>query len=142
MADQAHEATAPHLPFYITAPGETDVLFVGITVFVVVLILLLGVFYLKLHSLPEQMAHHSNHTQFQVVAILGLIALFTHNNFFWIAALILASIQLPDYEGLLTSMSESLKSMAEKLDSRETLAAETETVAAMDAPDETTKAEG
>ena len=101
-----------HLPFYITSPGETDTLYVIVVVAVVVAILMIGVLYLKLHALPEQMAHSSNHTQFQLVAVMALIALFTHNNLFWILALLLASIQLPDYEGLLRSISESLKKLA------------------------------
>lgn len=111
MADSSHGELG-HLPSFITAPGETDTLFVIVVVAVILVILMIGVLYLKLHALPEQMAHSSNHTQFQLVAVMGLVALFTHNNLFWILALFLASIQLPDYEGLLRSISESLEKMA------------------------------
>jgi hypothetical protein len=36
-------------------------------------------FITALHSLPEQMAHKSQKLQFEIVAVLGLLALFTHN---------------------------------------------------------------
>lgn len=117
MSDSAHEAGAEgigHVPYFITAPGETDTMLVSVIVVMALLALGLGVFYLRLHSLPEQMAHESNHTQMQIVAILGLIALFSHNNIFWIAALLLAAFKFPDYAGTLNSISESLARIAGK----------------------------
>ncbi len=103
-----------HLPFYMTPVGETDVLFAIVVVFVIGLIFLIGLFYFKLHALPEQLAHDS--AQFQVVAILALLALFTHNNLFWIAALLLAAIRLPDFISPMTSVAASLKRLADAAD--------------------------
>ena len=57
MAESGHGIEGVHLPPFITEPGSTDVLFVVVVVTVIVLAMALGVFYLKLHSLPEQMAH-------------------------------------------------------------------------------------
>ena len=85
-----------YTPFFITPPGETDVLLVGVIVFTVGLVLLVGVLYFNLHALPERMAHRSNHAQLQLVGILTLLALFTHNHIFWIAALLLVALKLPD----------------------------------------------
>ena len=70
------------------------------------------VFYFKLHSLPEQIAHKGQKIQFEIVAILGLISLFTHNHFFWIAGLLLAFIPIPDFSTPLERMAESLAKMA------------------------------
>ena len=56
-----------------------------------------GNIYLRLHSLPERMAHKSQKLQFEIVAVLGLISLFTHIHIFWIAGLLLALIDLPDF---------------------------------------------
>ncbi len=103
-----------HVPYFITPPGETDTMLVAVIVVLALVAFGFGVFYLRLHSLPEKMAHHANHTQLQMVAILGLIALFTHNNLFWIAALLLAAFKLPDYSGMLGSISNSLDRMAAK----------------------------
>lgn len=111
MSDAAGQ---PYLPYFITPPGETDTMLVSVIVVMALVALGLGVFYLKLHSLPEHMAHHSNHTQMQVVAILGLIALFSHNNIFWIAALLLAAFKFPDFPGMMASMSHSLERLAAK----------------------------
>ena len=43
------------------------------------------------------MAHKSQKLQFEIVAVLGLISLFTHMHIFWIAGLLLALIDLPDF---------------------------------------------
>jgi hypothetical protein len=39
------------------------------------------------------------------------LALFTHNNLFWVAALILALLKLPDFLTPINSISESLKKL-------------------------------
>jgi hypothetical protein len=103
---------AAHMPAFMTAPGETDVLFVLVAINLLVAVFLLGVFYFKLHALPERMAHTNNRIQYQVVAVLALIGLLTHNSMFWIAALLLASFQIPDLMGKLSSMARSLERMA------------------------------
>ena len=90
MSDQLHPLAPHHLPGFITAPGETDVWMVVMGVFLIVAVLSVGNFYLQLHSLPERMAHKSQKLQFEIVAVLGLLALFTHVHLFWIAALLLA----------------------------------------------------
>jgi len=100
------------LPFFITGPGETDVLLIAMIVFVLVVILLLGVFYLYLHALPERMAHRANGTQLQIVSILALLALFTQEEMFWIAALLIVAIRIPDFITPITSIAQSLQRMA------------------------------
>ena len=59
MSDQLHPLASHHLPFFITAPGETDVLFNITLWFVVACIILTGVIFFTIHSLPERMAHKS-----------------------------------------------------------------------------------
>jgi hypothetical protein len=86
-----------HLPFFITPPGETDVLFNIMVAFVVLCVAGLGVIFFTIHTLPERMAHRTKKVQLDFVAILGLIALFTNEHIYWIAALILAFIDLPDF---------------------------------------------
>jgi hypothetical protein len=104
---------APHfLPFFITPPGETDVLFTGVVVFLVVALMTLGVMYFWLHSIPERIAHGASKTQFQLVAVMSLLALFTHNNAFWVGALLLALIPIPDFWTPLAMMADSLAKMA------------------------------
>lgn len=113
MATETLHPAAPHyLPAFITPPGHTDVLFVAMGLFVVLTVVGIGVFYFKLHALPEHMAHRGQKIQFEFVAVLALIALFTHNHAFWIAALLLALVPLPDFTTPLTSMAQSLGRMA------------------------------
>jgi hypothetical protein len=81
-------------------------------IFVLLAVIGIGVFYLKLHSLPEQMAHRGQKVQFQIVAVLGLLALFTHNHAFWVAGLLLALVPLPDFTTPLSSIAGSLDRIA------------------------------
>src|SRR4029077_21261819 len=88
----------PHqLPFYIVKPGETDVLMIVMGIFLILVVLGVGNLYLQLHTLPERMEHKSQKLQFEIVAVLGLLALFTHIHLFWIAGLLLALVDLPDF---------------------------------------------
>jgi len=97
---------------FITAPGETDVLMVVMGIFLVAAVLWVGTLYWRLHSLPERMAHKSEKLQFEIVAILGLLALFTHIHLFWVAGLLLAMIDLPDFGTPLRSIAGSVEKIA------------------------------
>jgi hypothetical protein len=113
LTDQLHPMTPHHLPFYIVKPGETDVLMIAMGIFLIVTVLGIGNLYLHLHSLPERMAHKSQKLQFELVAVLGLIALFTHMHIFWIAALLLALVDLPDFSTPLTRIAGSVEKIAD-----------------------------
>jgi hypothetical protein len=115
-----HPAATEHLPVFITAPGDTDVLFVSVAIFLVLAVVGIGLLYWRLHALPEQLAHRGQKIQFQFVAVLGLLALFTHNHAFWVAGLLLALVQLPDFTSPLTTMARSLSKMAGLPDPGET----------------------
>jgi hypothetical protein len=108
-----HPAAAHHLPAFITAPGETDVLLVAMGVVLILGVLAVGNLFLRLHTLPERMAHRGHKLQFEVVAVLGLLALFTHVHLFWVAGLLLALIDLPDFGTPLNRMAGSLEKIAE-----------------------------
>jgi hypothetical protein len=112
VSDQLHPLAAHHLPPFITAPGETDVWMVAMGIFLIVAVLAVGNFYLRLHTLPERMAHKSQKLQFEIVAVLGLLALFTHIHLFWIAGLLLALVDLPDFGTPLRSIASSVEKIA------------------------------
>ena len=111
-----HTLAAHHLPFFITPPGETDVLLVAMAVVLIGAVLGIGVFFFWLHSLPERMVH--NKVQFDIVAVLALLSLFTHQHAFWVAALLIAlidipSFSLPDFSGSLGRIANSLEAIAD-----------------------------
>jgi hypothetical protein len=112
VSESIHPAAPHHLPGFITAPGESDVLMIGVGIFLLVAILAVGNLYLHLHTLPERMAHKSQKLQFEIVAVLGLLALFTHVHLFWIAGLLLAMIDLPDFGTPLRRIAGSVEKMA------------------------------
>ena len=101
-----------HLPFYLAPGGGADALMVVMGIFLIGTVLWVGTLYLKLHSLPERIAHKSQKLQFEIVAILGLLALFTHIHLFWIAALLLALVDMPDFGTPLRSIAESVEKIA------------------------------
>lgn len=113
LSDQLHPLAPHHLPGFITAPGDTDIWMVVMGVFLIAAVLSVGNLYLKLHSLPERMAHKSQKLQFEIVAVLGLLALFTHVHLFWIGALLLAMIDLPDFSTPLRSIAGSVERIAD-----------------------------
>jgi hypothetical protein len=109
---EPHPAASHYLPSFITAPGETDVLMVVMGLFLALVVVMFGVLFLRLHSLPDQIAHKSDKLQSEIVCVLCLIALFTHIHIFWIAALLLAMIDLPDFGTSLGRIADSTETMA------------------------------
>ena len=101
-----------HLPAFITAPGDTDVLMVVVGIVLIAAVLGVGNLYLTLHTLPERMAHKSQKLQFEIVAVLGLLALFTHNHLFWVIGLFLAMVDLPDFGTPLRRIAGSVEKIA------------------------------
>ena len=112
MEPVLHPLASHDLPFFITAPGEVDRLMVTPGVVLVQIIVMVGALSFTLHSLPEPMAHKANQVQSGIIALLCLIALFTHQHIFWIIAILLAFIRVPDFETPLKSISESLERIA------------------------------
>lgn len=113
MSEQLHPAAPHHLPFFVPGPDGSDALMIVMAIFLIAVILWVGTLYWKLHSLPERMAHKSQKLQFEIVAVLGLISLFTHMHIFWIAGLLLAMIDLPDFSTPLRSLAASVERIAD-----------------------------
>jgi len=112
VAEQLHPMAPHHLPSFITAPGDTDVLMIVVGIILIAAVLGVGNLYLHLHTLPERMAHKSQKLQFEIVAVLGLLALFTHNHLFWVIGLLLAMIDLPDFSSPLRRIAGSVDKLA------------------------------
>jgi hypothetical protein len=112
MSASLHPAASHHLPMFITAPGDTDVLLVAMAVFLGAAVLGFGILFLRLHTLPERIAHRRHKLQFEIVAVLGLLALFTHVHLFWVAGLLLALIDFPDVGGWLSRIAGSVEKIA------------------------------
>ncbi len=112
-AADLHPMATGHIPKYVVAADGSDYLFTAMVVFFVILVVLIGVGYLTLHSVPEKMAHENNHPQFQLVGILALLALFTHNGIFWIAAILVAGFQFPDFATPLRNIADAIKGLGQ-----------------------------
>jgi len=112
LSTPANPLAPHHLPPFITAPGETDTFMVVMGIFLLFAVLGVGLLFLRLHTLPERMAHKSQKLQFEIVAVLGLLALFTHQHIFWVAGLLLAVIDLPDFGTPLRRIAGSVETIA------------------------------
>lgn len=113
MSEQLHPMAPHHLPFYLAPGSGTDTLMVVMGLFLIGTILWVGTLYWKLHSLPERRAHKSQKLQFEIVAVLGLISLFTHMHAFWVAGLLLALIDIPDFGTPMRSIADSVEKIAD-----------------------------
>jgi multisubunit Na+/H+ antiporter MnhF subunit len=101
-------AAPHHIPWFVPSPDGSDPLLVGTALIVLGATVLIGVLFFVLHSLPERLGHKK--LQFEIVAILGLISLFTHIHLFWVIALVLALIDLPDFTTPLGRIANALES--------------------------------
>ena len=115
-----------HLPFFITPPGQTDVLYNITLIFVIAMIVLFGVIFLTIHSLPERLAHRTKKIQLDLVAVLCLLALLTNEHILWLAALVLAYIDFPDFITPITRIARATEVMAGQ-EPQETASAELDT---------------
>lgn len=112
MSTSLHPA-APHtLPFFLPGPDGSDPVLVGTGIFLILALLAFGLLFLRLHTLPERLAHRGQKFQFEIVAVLGLIALFTHMHIFWVIGLLLALIDLPDITGPMRRIAGSTERLA------------------------------
>lgn len=110
MSAGLHPLAPQHMPAFISGPHEGDPLYVITTVMLLTAVIGIGVLFFTLHSLPERMGHKK--LQFEVVAVLGLLSLFTHIHAFWVAALLLALIDLPDFTTPLKRMASALEKLS------------------------------
>jgi hypothetical protein len=112
MSASTHPVAPHHLPPFITRPGETDVLLVVTAIFLIVAVLIVGVLFWRLHTLPERIAHRTHKLQLEIVCVLGLISLFTHMHIFWIVGLLLAIVDLPDFGTPLGRIASAIEKVA------------------------------
>jgi hypothetical protein len=112
ISADAHPAATDPVPIFFPSADGTDVLTVAVGIFLVLTVLAVGLLFLRLHTLPERIAHKRQKFQFEIVAVLGLLALFTHIHLFWVAGLILALVELPDFTGVFGRMASALGEIA------------------------------
>jgi hypothetical protein len=112
MKELLHPAASHKLPPFITPPGETDVLMVTMAIILLFFTVMIGILYFRLHALPEQFAHKK--LQFEIVCVLALLAMFTHEHIFWIAGLLLAIIDLPPFATLFGRIANATEEIAVK----------------------------
>jgi hypothetical protein len=139
LDEKLHPMGPHHLPFYLAPGSGTDVLMVVMGVFLVAALIWVGTLYLRLHSLPERMAHKSEKLQFEIVAILGLLALFTHVHLFWVAGLLLAMIDIPDFGTPLRSIAGSVEKIADTMPDTDSEAEQEASLAPASVPPGTAK---
>ena len=114
MTEQQAQFPGVHLPWFVAGAEQRDPLMIAMGIFLVLFVFMFGVLMLRLHHLPEQIAHTEQKVQYQIVATLGLLGMFTHENLFWIAGLLLAMVDIPDFTTSLTQISKSVERVARR----------------------------
>lgn len=111
--NETHPLAPHHLPFFLPGPDGSDPVFTAVVIILLLILLVAGTLYFRLHSLPEHLGEKHNSTQLQLISILAVLALFTHNNAFWILALLIAAINIPDFLTPLKTIASSLAKLTE-----------------------------
>ena len=109
---EIHPLAPHHLPFFLPGPDGSDPVFTAVVIVLLIVLLVAGTLYFKLHAIPEHLGGKQNSTQLQLISILAVLALFTHNNAFWILALLIAAFKMPDFLTPLKSIASSLVKLA------------------------------
>ncbi|SMP11157.1 hypothetical protein [Shimia sagamensis] len=94
MQSTLSEEALAVLPFWVTGPGQTDGFMWAVGVVLVAVLIGFGTLYFTIQSIPDRMATGAHKVQMQLVSMLGLVSLFTMNNAFWIAAILIAAVPL------------------------------------------------
>ncbi|WP_164658388.1 hypothetical protein [Tropicibacter sp. Alg240-R139] len=94
MNSSISDEALARLPFWVTPPGETDGFLIVVGCVLVAVLLGFGALYFTIQAIPDRMATGTHKVQMQLVGVLGLISLFTLNNAFWIAAILIAAVPL------------------------------------------------
>ncbi len=109
----APHPAAPHdLPVFLPGPDGSDWLLVVTGLILVAAVLGVGLLFLRLHMLPDHIAHRGQKVQFEIVAVLGMLSMFTGVHLFWVAALLLALIDIPDFLGPMQRIAGSTERIA------------------------------
>ena len=108
MKQSSRTASFDELPFFLPYPGQTDVVFILVAIGLILIVLGLGALYFTIQAWPERLAAGTSKVQLQLIGLLGLISLVTMNNIYWIAALLLAAVRIPDIVTPIRKISRSL----------------------------------
>ncbi len=95
--------------FFVTGPGDTDGTLIGVAIALFLIVLGFGALYFTIQAWPDRLVKGAGKVQMQLVGLLGLISLVTLENAYWIAALLLAAIRIPDFIKPLREIASSLK---------------------------------
>ena len=112
MSTLSHPAAPQHLPFYLPGSDGSDPVMVGTGILLVVAVLAFGLLFLRIHMLPDHIAHRGQKMQLEVAGVLGLISMVTGIHAFWVAALLLALLDIPDFAGPMRRIAGSAERVA------------------------------
>lgn len=94
MLSTLSEEALAVMPFWVSGPGQTDGFMWTVGVVLVAVLIGFGALYFTIQAIPDRMATGAQKVQMQLVGMLGLVSLFTMNNAFWIAAILIAAVPL------------------------------------------------
>ena len=113
---------------------KSDILYSAVAVFLVLLALGFGALYFTVQAIPDRLADRTSKVQLQIVGILGLLSLITMNNAYWVAALLLAAIRIPD---IVTPLRDIARELASRHDDQSAAAPASEPGPVTDNPEAT-----
>jgi len=113
MIEMQHPPSPTHLPWFITEPGQTDTLMVFTGLFLLLFIVAMGTLIFRIVYLPEQMVAKEEKAKYEVVAVLCVLAMFSPGHLFWIAALLLAMTDIPEFTPVFQRIAGAVRRIAQ-----------------------------
>lgn len=90
-----HPMAPAHLPSFAPGMDGSDGMLFNTGVFLVIAISCIGILIFMIHAIPEKVAHRSRKAQMEIVSVLCLLSLLSHNHIFWVIGLFLAFVDFP-----------------------------------------------
>lgn len=112
MNTTMNSAAPSHLPFWLPGPDGSDPVLAGTGIALAAAVLAFGLLMLRIHMLPDHIADRGHKVQLEIVAVLGLLSMVSGIHGFWVAALLLALIDIPDFTGPLRRIAGSTERIA------------------------------
>lgn len=90
-----HPMAPAHLPSFAPGMDGSDGMLFNTAIFLIIAITGIGILIFMIHAIPEKVAHKSRKAQMEIVSVLCLLSLLSHNHIFWVIGLFLAFVDFP-----------------------------------------------
>jgi hypothetical protein len=112
-----HPMAPAQLPSFVPGMDGSDGMLFNTGVFLIIAISCIGILIFMIHAIPEKVAHRSRKAQMEIVSVLCLLSLLSHNHIFWVIGLFLAFVDFPKLGEPFSRIAVALERIGDRRDS-------------------------